>query len=190
MEILLVIFVLSITIFLIFYCNNFFLTEKVVSSLDNKSYVVRKSKNKQEASNILAIINIHIQKLFDNLKETEMNDTRVQKLMKRFNPNNLVENFNKKEISYTVNKGEEIGLCLSTRDEHEKIYDINTLMFVVIHELSHIGTDSLGHDENFIKLFKFLLRKSIDCGVYNYIDYSKNPVEYCGMTINSTPLKL
>ena len=61
-------------------------------------------------------------------------------------------------------------------------------MFVVLHELAHIATESIGHTPEFWANFKWILEESINIGIYAKKDYSKDAVEYCGMTISTTPL--
>ena len=88
-----------------------------------------------------------------------------------------------KYTSYTVNKGERIVFCLRFKVINT-IHDINTLMYVVIHELAHIGCPEYGHTPLFKEIFKFLLIQSSKIGIYTPIDYRKNPQNYCGMEIN------
>jgi predicted metal-dependent hydrolase len=57
-------------------------------------------------------------------------------------------------------------------------------MYVVIHELGHIGCPEFGHTPLFKQIFKFLLIQSSKISIYNPIDYRKNPQNYCGMEIN------
>ena len=60
-------------------------------------------------------------------------------------------------------------------------------MFVAIHELSHVASESIGHNKEFWDNFKFLLKEATDAGVYKMVDYSSNNTEYCGMTITDNP---
>ena len=59
--------------------------------------------------------------------------------------------------------------------------------FVVLHELAHIMTKSIGHTKEFWNNFKFLLQNAADIGVYTPIDYKRKPKEYCGMKITDNP---
>ena len=61
-------------------------------------------------------------------------------------------------------------------------------MYVVIHEMSHFACPEIGHGPLFQKIFKKFLEESIKIGIYNYEDYNKNSVEYCGMNLNSSIL--
>ena len=62
-------------------------------------------------------------------------------------------------------------------------------MFVVIHELSHVMTKTVGHTTEFWNNMGFLLKKAEKLDMYEPKDYSKEPVDYCGMEINTTPYK-
>jgi hypothetical protein len=69
-----------------------------------------------------------------------------------------------------------------------KLIDINTLTFVALHELSHIMTESIGHKQEFWTNFKFMLKHAVKEGIYEPIDYSKSPEDYCGLMIDDNPL--
>ena len=92
-----------------------------------------------------------------------------------------------KYTSYSVNKGEKLVFCLRHRDGPNKgiLQDLNTLMFVALHEMSHLASKSYHHTPEFNDNFKFLMREAIHCGVYQKI---KLPKKYCGITITSSPL--
>jgi predicted SprT family Zn-dependent metalloprotease len=85
-------------------------------------------------------------------------------------------------------------ICLRTRDKEENIYDINTLMYVVLHELSHLcnydkyGNPIQGHGIEFKNIFRFLVEESIKLDIYTHVDYTINPKEYCGIMISTSIL--
>ena len=88
--------------------------------------------------------------------------------------------------AYNVNKGEEIAICI--RDKNNKLLDdMNSCMFIIIHELSHIMTITEQHTPEFWDNMRQLLEKASECGVYKPVDYSKNPQYYCNQLIQETP---
>ena len=91
-----------------------------------------------------------------------------------------------KYTSYSINKGEKIVFCLRSKDTSNKLVDINTMMFVAIHELAHLMTKSVGHTPEFWTNMKYLLKKAIDIKLYVKQDFSKNPVNYCGTKITNS----
>lgn len=77
--------------------------------------------------------------------------------------------------SYTINKSK-VHLCLY--DENGKYYDDNMLIYVLIHELAHVITKSVGHTDEFHNNFNMLLDKAEVMGLY---DSSIPPIDnYCG----------
>jgi hypothetical protein len=80
------------------------------------------------------------------------------------------------DSAYTENK-EVITLCLAD-PESKKQYDLNTIMYVAIHELAHVVSKNTGHGPEFKKNFSMLLKLAAKKGVY---DPRKSiPASYCG----------
>lgn len=162
--------------------------EYVKNEIDGNAYRVQKGENSVEASNLIAEIVNRCETLIQHLRKRYPSDPRVKNLYNRFDPSNITEGENEGNYtSYSVNKGEKIVLCLRTRDAERKLIDINTMMFVVIHELAHLASDSIGHNKEFWSNFKWLLEESIDIGIYVYENYSEKPVKYCGIMITNSP---
>ena len=173
----------------------------ITSTLDNNKYLIRRGKNKptyflSHSADTLAEINRRITKLIAILNEKYGNDTTknyfIHHLISNYNFNKLSEAaYDPRFTTYTVNK-DEVHICLRTRDINENIYDINLLMYVVLHELAHMCNYDInnepikGHGEEFRNIFKILVEESILAGLYKYQDYSIQPVEYCGMQLNSS----
>ena len=160
----------------------------VKSDIDNTSYWVRDKSDKKMAANTLAKIKINMMKLITYLQENKNkfpeNMSYIKDLVTRTKVINIMETpADEKYTSYTVNKGEKIVFCLRSKVIDE-IHDMNTLMYVVIHELAHVGCPEYGHTPLFKKIFKFLLEQSIYIGIYEPVDYRIYPQGYCGMVIN------
>ena len=169
--------------------SDIFQLKCVVSTVDGDKYCVRERSNIQEASDLLAKTAIKMDKLVEYLKGTNPEDKRVKKLIKNFNSSKIVETLPTSEFTaYSENKGRKIAFCLNKQKENNNnLIDENTLMFVAIHEMSHITTDSIGHDKAFWDNFKFLLEEAVKAKLYIPIDYKKERTDYCGMTISDNP---
>jgi predicted SprT family Zn-dependent metalloprotease len=67
-------------------------------------------------------------------------------------------------------------------------------MYVILHELAHLcnydnmGNPIQGHGLEFKNIFKLLVIEAIRLNLYEYIDYSDTPHEYCGIMISTTIL--
>ena len=186
---LLILIILTISLYLIY--TNIYDDDNLIlvqSTLDNSSYWVRDINNKSEAANTLAAIKINMIKLINHLNkniETFPNYYNyIKDLVKRTKIIYIYETpKDDKYTSYTINKGEKIVFCLRSKI-FEKIHDMNTLMYVVIHEMAHVGCPEYGHTPLFKKIFKFLLKEAINIQIYKPVDYRINPQKYCGMIIN------
>lgn len=187
------VFIALLTVLAGFHIKNsrFSEVEYVRSNIDNRSYMVRSLSNKQNAANLLAKVNRRLILLVEHMRKNidEFEEEDVKRLVGNFNPDNTSEGTDKANYtSYSVNKGEKIIFCLRSRDGKDKLIDLNTLMYVAIHELGHLMTEEIGHPPPFWKNFRILLEEAIDLGLYKAVNYAKKPVKYCGMKIQSTIL--
>jgi len=184
---LLMICILAIFFYINFIRQKLFL-EKIKGSNGNE-YLVRNLPDKKEAANKLGRIGDSLKTLVDGLSASDSEKSEyIKNLQESFNPEYITENIpGSIYVAYSVNKGEELSLCIRDKGTEEFI-DNNTIIFVAIHELSHIMTPETGHTPLFWDNMKFLLEKASSQGIYTPINYSESPVEYCGMDINSTPM--
>jgi hypothetical protein len=114
----------------------------------------------------------------------------AEQILTKFDPDEVYENHptQRSGTSYTISKGESMYLCVR-QTESRDLVDENTLIFVILHELAHIGTyDEYSHSPKFWSTFRFLLDEAVLAGVYERVDYAVTPSRYCGMTINYQPM--
>ena len=81
------------------------------------------------------------------------------------------------DSAYTENKAV-ITLCLKN-PETGGYYDMNTIMYVALHELGHIVSKTHGHNDEFKKNFATLLRQAARKGIYD--PRKPIPAAYCGV---------
>ncbi len=186
---ILIIVVIALAFFLN-YESNFSDLTYVESTLDKSKYLVRNREDKVDAANMLASIKSNLNKLVQYLKENHISDPRIKRLASKFNPDNISESLpGTSYTSYSVNKGEKIVFCIRAKNKQENLEDVNTMMFVAIHEIAYIMTISVGHTEEFWDNMRYLLQKAIKVGVYQKEDYKNSPREYCGVKITDSPLE-
>lgn len=163
----------------------------VESRINGKTYAVQNLHDKQEAADCMAKLHEKIEKLLNHYKAdpASMADPRIKVMIERFNPDNMMENdLNEDSTSYSENKGEKIVVCLRDKRDGYPLVDDNTVMFVVLHEMAHLMTTTIGHTPEFWTNFRRLLKDACGLGIYTEVNYAKNPTDYCGMTITDTPL--
>jgi hypothetical protein len=161
----------------------------VISKKDGNTYCVRDTGKLQESADLLAQTTIRMKELVAYMEEKHGNDERVKRLVANFNPKRVTETLPTSEhTAYSENKGEKIAFCLRRDKDKMKLIDLNTLVFVALHELSHLTTTTIGHGDDFWKNFKFMLENAVAIGIYDPVDYGKQPAPYCGMTIDDNPM--
>lgn len=184
---ILIILLLSICIYL-FLNSDFYNLKCVVSSVDGNKYCVRDRKKINEAADILAKVANKCEILIEHMKKKYPNDKRVERLIANFDKQRCVETLPNSELTaYSENKGEKVAFCLNKNKNGTKLIDINTLTFVALHELSHIMSVSIGHNDEFWKNFKFILDNAVEINIYEPVDYKKQPENYCGLEITDNP---
>lgn len=165
----------------------------IISDYDNKKYLVLNKVDKHDAAYTLSVIRDRIKKLVDYLNKNidKYPDYKIYitQLITRIGDINLTENApGEKFTSYTVNKGQEISLCLRNISTG-KLHNINIITYVAIHEISHVACPVPDHDDPFRKIFIFFLQKSIELKIYKKENYDINPFNYCGLEIKENLLK-
>lgn len=195
-----VIIILLFIIFTILYLRrNNQIIEKMslVVAFDRKKYLVRDLNTKFESANLLAKLMNNLKILISTLKKRSESTNDIE--LRKFKPFietifNKIDNVKVREnegssdlTSYSINKGEELVFCIRSKTNNQ-IHNINELMYVAIHEISHIGCPETGHTRLFAKINLFLLQRAVQLGLYHYRDYASYPVEYCGMILTTSIL--
>jgi len=161
----------------------------ITSNVDGNKYCVRERLKQEMAADLLANVTKNMKILVAYMQKTYPTYENVQRLIKNFNPQTIMETqVDSEHTAYSENKGEKIAFCLNTTKNGDTLIDKNTLTFVSIHELAHTMSESIGHKEEFWKNFKFLLENAVRIHIYKAVDYSKKPISYCGMKIDESPL--
>lgn len=194
MKIILVILIVTF-IGLSFWClyrkghDNF---TTVSSSLDGKSYQVRNNYSEEEkkrTADYLARVSDRVDKLVKYMSDNNLPSKEIaNRLETRWRGCVLKETAsNERSAAYTVNKGQEMRIC--TRTSGNKLENINTSMFVIIHELAHLMSNSYGHGAEFKDHFNYIIHLASSIGIYKPQDFTNTPVDYCGnvVTIRTTP---
>ena len=168
--------------------SDFFHLKCVISNVDGNTYCVRERNKIMLVVDLLAKTTQNMKKLVDHLHEQYPDRENVKRLYKNFDIKKVKETLpTSRYTAYSENKGEKIAFCVTTRKNNSQLIDENTLMFVALHELSHVATKSIGHTEEFWNNFKFILKSASSIGIYKPEDYSKTPKSYCGTKIKDNP---
>ena len=160
---------------------------------DGHSYDMQNLPNKEDAVRLMSSIRGKLVKLYEHYKGdiALSQDPPVTRFLQRFTPDVFVENdMTSKDTSYSENKGQKIVVCLRDKKNPPKypLIDENTIMFVMLHEMAHLMTETIGHTQEFWANFKRILQDAVQVGIYTPVNYAQRPTPYCGMTITDSPI--
>ncbi len=198
-----IIIILIIFILIILYENNnkdYFSSSKTCNDIDKRCYAtVDKFQNSLEASETLAYLNkfsidlmryLRQKYLFDN-KGSSHHIRMVNNLLTNYNPDNIIENAptTSENTSYVQDKGEVFAVCLREKASGLNMFhDKNILEYVVMHEMAHLASDVIGHEDiEFWRNFKILMENAVENNMHTPINYKNNPVVYCSLEVNYNP---
>lgn len=155
---------------------------------DNSSHRTINTNNKTD--NTIERYNNHNNNNHNNNNYNNNNQEQLEDNVVHSIKENLIKihpNFEKIRIevsdeSFTEDKSI-IYLCIYDKETND-VYEMNTLMYVVLHELAHVlNKEDYGHTENFYIIFDKLLCKAMEKGVYDRTKPHKD--FYCGVNISN-----
>ena len=175
-------------------------TVEVLSSVDNKSYKVRNSKDKELKADILATLYGKFAIITDNLRKDSRysSNANVQRLLKNWNSGVTIKEVGNMEndAAYVVNK-KNMSFCLQKTKNEVVLEELNLITYVGIHELAHIMSEEIGHGSEFVKNFEFLLSYAKDIVYYDPLLKRQLPLyislnelntssSYCGVALKNS----
>lgn len=185
-------------IFIIFY-PKWREKSKTQSTETGETFVVQDNKNEpdwvsKEVARRLETLVRKGDKLVTFMKNKSIPDQKIaNRLYQRWkklrtNPKGIREiAHGETSAAYTVNKGDEMRICIRDEKNEKKLFEEeNTVMYGLIHEMAHLMSISYGHGQEFIDNFQIITKAATDIGVWKYIDYNKNPTDFCGTAVTST----
>jgi hypothetical protein len=149
-----------------------------------KHYRVKPLPDREAAADRLADLEARLRSFLDAADQVAPGDPRLRNVRRRWN-GTLAETPTAKDVAYSIGK-DSVYMCV--RDPSGRLDDVNTSLFVLIHELAHLATDDWGHPAVFWTNMKFLLELAERTGTYTYQDLDSGVVTYCGRVLGGSPL--
>ena len=162
-------------------------TSNIVSSVNGKTYRVRNTgnlENDHAAADMLATLENRARKFIGAATIAYPKDGNIKRI-KKYWTGTITEIPQTETIAYAIEK-KELYLCV--RDSTGVVQQEDDLLFVLLHELSHIMNPSYGHDDSFWSQFKRTLEIANKLGYLPFKDYDTYSVSVCGKTITSNPM--
>lgn len=183
--------IVSVVLILLIYVHNRSSAKDlgyIKSTIDGNHYLCRPRNDALRAANVFAEINRRLLLLSKHLRRKYKNP-KLNKRLSKYKSSAISEAGAKNpNTSYLINKGQSLVLCIRDKSDEYNLLDINTIMFVALHEFSHLISVSIGHTEEFWSNFKFALINAREIGIYKEEDYEKSNKPYCGIKITNSPL--
>lgn len=170
-------------------------TCEVECPVTKEKFVVQNNKHepdwvRKEVARRISNMAKGIDKLVLHMYNKQLPDATIAKRLAerwkkiRINPQGLRETgFGENSAAYTVNKGDQMRICVRDEKSDNLFENENDMMFVMLHELAHLMSKSYGHNLEFKKNFAYITKVAVNMGLYHYTDYQTNPTNYCGTDI-------
>ena len=154
----------------------------VLGPQTGKYYWVQNRRGRRKAAAALAFLETNMNTFLTEAWKMYPGDPLLSTIRGRWDKT-LAEATN--GVAYSTNK-KFISICV--RDADGKIEtDLNSAMFVLLHELAHVAENSQGHTPKFWRTFKTILEMAANVGVYTYRPMSEET--YCGKRLGHDPLE-
>jgi hypothetical protein len=158
--------------------------ESVVSLVNGRKYSVVKTGDYRSAADQLARLEDKARAFIEAATTAYPDDRNVRRIQKHWT-GTISEIPQTETIAYAIEK-KELYMCV--RDAKGEVQSLDDLLFVLLHELSHIMNETYGHGDDFWKQFKKTLEMANKLGYLPYKDYDSYSVKVCGKQISSNPM--
>ena len=155
----------------------------VISSVNNKTYAVVRTGDYVAAADMLASLEDKARNFIAAASAKYPNDLTIKRIQKYWT-GTISEIPQSETIAYALEK-KDLFMCI--RDNAGNVQQLDDLLFVLLHELSHIQNITYGHDASFWKQFKRTLEMANKLGYLEYKNYDDYSVQVCGKQINANP---
>jgi hypothetical protein len=180
-------FIVNIAIFLFlvwFVTRHAAMTWQTSSS--GKLYYVKRAPGQDLVADRLDLLTARLNQLLEQADDAYPGDIRIANVRARWN-GTLGEVSEKDDIAYSMNK-QEVHVCVRN-PANGQLESENTSMYVLLHEIAHVATDTYGHPPEFWLNFRWFLEVADSLGLYEYEDFDTKETTFCGHTLGNNVLR-
>lgn len=122
-------------------------------------------EERQRTLELLYALRVSCDRVIQQLEQTDIAASDLHRLKHRWNCTILGERSeNTSLLGVTIDKGKEVRLCL--RDQDDNIESFNSILYVMLHELAHVMSKTLGHGGEFETNMERIVKAAVDSNVY------------------------
>jgi hypothetical protein len=151
-----------------------------------KMYYVKSGPDQRRIADHLDVLSEKLRALLDRADDMYPRDPRIANVRARWN-GRLSETSGHGDIAYSMNKSD-VYVCVRDPETGE-IEPLNTSMYVLLHEIAHVATDTYGHPPEFWTNFRWFLEVAEKLGMYEYEDFDKAQVTFCGHALGNNVMR-
>lgn len=159
---------------------------RVTSRINGRQYLVKRLPLREQVADTLAEMELRVRRFLVAAEAAYPDDVRLANIRRRWNGTLSETPDHAKDIAYSVGK-DAVFVCVRTADG-AGVEDMNTCMFVLLHELAHVATSDWGHPPVFWSNMRWLLEVAESTGHYVYQDFESTKTTYCGRRLGGNPL--
>ena len=156
------------------------------ASSSGRMYYVKSAPDQRLVADHLDMLSARLRNLLDAVDDMYPHDDRIANVRARWN-GRLSETNGHSEIAYSMNK-RDVYVCVRS-PQSGKLEPVNTSMYVLLHEIAHVATDTYGHPPEFWVNFRWFLEVAEKLGMYSYEDFDRAQVTFCGHTLGNNVLR-
>lgn len=129
---------------------------------DGEKYAIRPRSDAQQTIRVLHDMRARASRLLAHMERTGPDDPRTLRLKKRLQRSVFAQRAHSHQpIGETVNKGRTMLFCTT-----DTLGDSAASTYVLLHELAHVVSVSIGHTQEFWDNMTYLVQKAVDAGIY------------------------
>ena len=151
-----------------------------------KMYWVKRGPGQELVANRLEQLTTDLKRLLDSADDLYPGDPRIANIRARWN-GRLNETEHPGEIAFSLNKND-VYVCVRSPSTG-LIEDYNTSVYVLLHEIAHVATDTYGHPPEFWTNMRWFLEVAERMKMYTYEDFDTVQTTFCGHTLGNNVMR-
>ncbi len=155
-------------------------------SRNGQLFWVKRAPGQDLVANRLEELTDKLWQLLDAADDAYPGDFRIANIRARWN-GRLNETETPGDIAFSLNKND-VYVCVRS-PKTGLLEDRNTSMYVLLHEIAHVATDTYGHPPEFWVNFRWLLEVAEKLRLYKYEDFDEVQTTFCGHALGNNVMR-